>query len=333
MITDATEATLLKPLARLAHECDGLREDNGHDSADLKRLCLGVALEVDAVDGRDGHVDGELDGVIGPGQRLLALHLRGELGEAPLQVLRVTEQISEAAALHEAHPSDELIDCTPMPDVRESEYPEPSKAEIKAQVARESERRARLGVPVAAGGVLYMLSGIILTTTLRGIPTVGVLQGVAPALRGEANPAVSPRAGEVQFQSHHSFGLVAGSLLVALAYAAIVVVLLFVLGATRFRHPQMRPTARWLVLVGGSAVALLSVATQILLAIKTHNFVTGHDFSDHAVEAVTHNSIYTTLAYVTPVAGIALAAGMIMAMLGAVRVGLLPRWVAMVGGV
>ncbi len=214
-----------------------------------------------------------------------------------------------------------------------SEQLEPSKAEIKAQVARESERRARLGVPVAAGGVLYMLSGIILTTTLRGIPTVGVLQGVAPALRGEANPAVSPRAGEVQFQSHHSFGLVAGSVLVALAYAAIVIVLLFLLQATRFRYPQLRPAARWLVLVGGSAVAVLSVATQILLAIKTHNFVTGHDFSDHAVEAVTHNGIYTALAYVTPVAGIALAAGMIMAMLGAVRVGLLPRWVAMVGGV
>jgi len=220
-----------------------------------------------------------------------------------------------------------------MANVHESDYPEPSKAEIKAQVARESERRARLGVPAAAGGVLYLLSGIILTTTLRGIPTVGVLQGVAPALRGEANPLVSPRAGEVRFQSHHSFGLVAGSVLVALAYAAIVLVLLFIFESTRFRQPQLRPAARWLILVGGSAVALLSVATQILLAIKTHNFVTGHDFSDHAVEAVTHNSIYTALAYVTPVAGIALAAGMIMTMLGAVRVGLVPRWVAMVGGV
>lgn len=213
------------------------------------------------------------------------------------------------------------------------ETPERSKAEIKAQVARESERRARLGVPAAAGGVLYLLSGIILTSTLKGIPTVGVLQGVAPALRGVANPAVSPRAGEVRFQSHHSFGLVAGSVLVALAYAAIVLVLLFVLDATRFRQPQTRPTARWLILVGGSAVAVLSVVTQILLAIKTHNFVTGHDFSDHAVEAVTHNGFYTALAYLTPVAGIALAAGMIMTMLAGVRVGLVPRWVAMVGGV
>lgn len=220
-----------------------------------------------------------------------------------------------------------------MPDAPDSEHPEPSKAEIKARVAFEGERRARLGVPTAAGGVLYLLSGIILTATLKGIPTVGVLQGVAPALRGEASPAESPRAAEVRFQSHHSFGLVAGSVLVALAYAAIVLVLLFVLQSIRFRRPQTSGAAYWLILAGGSAVAVLSVITQILLAIKTHDFATGHDFSAHAVEGVTHNGIYTALAYLTPLAGIALAAGMIMTVLGGSRVGLLPRWVAMVGGV
>jgi hypothetical protein len=238
-----------------------------------------------------------------------------------------------------------------MADMRDNESPEqspqpgkaetqpgraemqPSKAEVKAQVALEQERRARLGVPTAAGGVLYLLSGIILTATLKGIPTVGVLQGVAPALRGEVNPPESPRAAEVRFQSHHSFGLVAGSVLVALAYAAIVLVLLFVLQAVRFRRPQTTDTARWLILVGGSGVAAFSVITQVLLAIKTHEFATGHDFSAHAVEAVTHNGIYTTLAYLTPLAGIALAAGMIITVLNGSRTGLLPRWVAMVGGV
>jgi NADH:ubiquinone oxidoreductase subunit 6 (subunit J) len=212
---------------------------------------------------------------------------------------------------------------------------EPSRAEVKAQVAFETERRARLGVPVAAGGVLYLLSGIILTSTLKGIPTVGVLQGLAPALRGEANPAESPRAAEVRFQSHHSFGLLASSVLAALAYGAIVLVLLFLLRSLRFRRPQTGEAARWLALVGGSAVAVLSVITAILLAVKAHHFATGHDFSVHAVEVATMkgNGLFTTLAYLTPLAGIALAAGMIMTVLGGSRVGLLPRWMAMVGGV
>jgi hypothetical protein len=220
-----------------------------------------------------------------------------------------------------------------MPDVREIDGPESSQAEIGQQVARESERRARLGVPAAAGGVLYLLSGIILTSTLKGIPTVGLLQGVAPALRGEANPTVSPRAAEVEFQSHHTFGLIAGSVLVAIAYAALVLVLLFVLQATRFRRPQTNSAARGLILVGGVTVAVLNVITQIFLAIKTHDFATGHDFSNHAVEAVSHNGAFVAMAYLTPLAGICLTAGIIMTMLGSVRVGLLPRWVGMVGGV
>jgi hypothetical protein len=72
-----------------------------------------------------------------------------------------------------------------------------SSSETSAQVARESERRRTLAVPAFAGGVLYLLGGIINTTTLNSVPTVGVLQGLAPALRGEVSPAVSPRAAEV----------------------------------------------------------------------------------------------------------------------------------------
>jgi hypothetical protein len=214
-----------------------------------------------------------------------------------------------------------------------SESPEPDRSQIVAQVAFESARRARLAVPAVAGGVLYLLSGIILSSTLSGIPTVGVLQGVAPALRGEPNPPVSPRAAEIKFQSHHAFGLLAGSVLAAVAFAALVLVLLFLLAATTFRRPETNRIARPLVLAGGLGVAALGILTQVVLAIQTHNFATGHDFSAHAVDAVTHNGVYTTLAIVTPLANIALAAGTIIAMLGAVRVGLLPRWVGMVGGV
>ena len=135
--------------------------------------------------------------------------------------------------------------------------------------------------------MLYLLSGIVISAALAGIPTVGVLQGVAPALRGEPNPPISPRAAEVKFQSHHALDLIAGSVLVAIAYAALVLVLVFLLGATRLRRPETSPVARLLVIVGGATVAVFNLVNQIVLAIDTHNFATGHDFSNHAVEAVT----------------------------------------------
>lgn len=205
--------------------------------------------------------------------------------------------------------------------------------DISRQVNEESARRVRLGVPSVAAGVLYLLSAIIISSILRGSPSVGVLQGLGPALSGEANPAISPRAAEVRFESHQAFGLIAGSVMSSVAIAFLVVILLFLLGATTYRRPQTNRSAKPLIMIGGALIALLSVVNEIVLAIRRHDFATGHDFSNHAVNAITHNTGYDILAIVTPLAGIALVAGMIMTVIGAVRVGLIPRWMAMVGGV
>ena len=208
----------------------------------------------------------------------------------------------------------------------------PSATEIKQQLAREAQLRSRLAVPAFAGGFLYLISAIIISGTLSSAPTVGLLQGLGPALSGVANPAVSPRTPEVKFVSHHAFALIAGSLLAAVAIGALTLVLLVLLDATRFRRPTTWAAARPLLIVGGVAVALVSLGHQIASAIETHNFVTGHDYSNHAVEqALTSGTANTVADYVDLLAGLALAAGMVATMINALRVGLLPRWMAFVG--
>ncbi len=208
----------------------------------------------------------------------------------------------------------------------------PSAGEIREQVAREADRRNRLAVPAFAGGFLYLLSAIIISGTLNGAPTVGLLQGLAPALSGVANPAVSPRTAEVKFISHHAFALIAGSALATIAIGALTLVLLLLLYATRFRRPQTWSAAYPLVLGGGIAVAAVSLGHQVASAIETHNFVVGHDHSNHAVEqALTAGTANTIADYVDLLAGLALAAGMIGTMINALRVGLLPRWMAFLG--
>ncbi|HEY2201496.1 MAG TPA: hypothetical protein VGH56_06385 [Solirubrobacteraceae bacterium] len=208
----------------------------------------------------------------------------------------------------------------------------PSPSEISERVAYESECRRRLSVPAFAGGVVYLLSGIIISSTLNGAPTVGLLQGLEPALSGVANPAVSPRAGEVRFISHHAFPLIAGSLLAALAIAVLTLVLLLLAGATRFRRPGTWGPARMLVTGGGAALAVISVAHQIVTAIETHNFAVGHDFSNHAVDfALTKGTANVVMDYLDLVAGLSLAVGMVVVMVNAMRTGLLTRWVGVLG--
>ncbi len=208
----------------------------------------------------------------------------------------------------------------------------PTANEIRQQLASESERRNKLAVPAFAGGFLYLLSAIIISQTLKGAPTVGLLQGLAPALSGQANPTVSPRAAEVRFISHHAFALIAGSAFAAIAVAALTLILLLVLDATRFRRPQTWSMARPLVLYGGIAVVIVSIGHQVVSAVETHNFVAGHDYSNHAVDqALTKGTANEIVDYVDLLAGLALAAGMIATMVNSLRVGLLPRWMGVLG--
>jgi hypothetical protein len=207
-----------------------------------------------------------------------------------------------------------------------------SATEISRQVERESERRGRLAVPAFAGGMLYLLSAIIIEATLKAAPTVGLLEGLKPVLSGEANPPVSPRTDEVKYISHHALALVAGSALAVIAVLALTLILLLLFDATSFRRPATWSLARPLVLFGGIAFALVSLAHQVVAAIETHNFAVGHDHSTHAVDqALTKSTLNLIVAYVALLAGLALAVGMIAVVLNALRVGLLPRWMGMLG--
>jgi hypothetical protein len=208
----------------------------------------------------------------------------------------------------------------------------PSASEIRQQVEHETERRARLSVPAFAGGVLYLLSAIIISGTLKGAPTVGLLEGLAPALKGEVEPAVSPRATEVKFISHHALSLITGSFMAAIAVGGLTLILLLLLQATRFRRPETWSAAYPLVLYGGIAVAVVSLAHQVVSAIETHSFAVGHDFTSHAVDkALTTGAGNQIAAYLGLISGLALAAGMIGVMINALRVGLIPRWMSILG--
>jgi hypothetical protein len=205
-------------------------------------------------------------------------------------------------------------------------------SEIQQRTAFEAARRARLSVPAVAGGVLYLLSGIILSAALKELPAVGIVQGLEPVLRGQANPVVSPRAAEVRYIDHHAFDLIAGTLLTAIAVVALTVVLLFILDATIFRRPTW-PAARPLVFIGGFGVAILNIVHEVVLVLEAHKFATGGDFTNKAVDKalLTTGSVGIVLGLLGLFAALALAVGMIATMLASMRAGLLPRWLSVLG--
>ncbi len=208
----------------------------------------------------------------------------------------------------------------------------PNAGEIRGQVERESELRSRLAVPTFAGGVLFLLGTIISESVVNGRPTVGLLQGLSPALEGVANPSVSPRANEVKYISHHAFGLIAGSVLTALGIIALTGALLLLLDACRFRRPEMWKPAKFLLIGGGAGFALISILHQVVLALRSHSFAVGHDLTNHAVEqALTNGAANIATEFAALVFWLALLAASFAIMINSQRVGLLPRWVSFLG--
>lgn len=208
----------------------------------------------------------------------------------------------------------------------------PSTEEISEQVAKETAARSRLAVPSFAGGFLYLLSAIVITETINGAPTVGLIEGLTPALSGVANPAVSPRTPWMKFVSHRAAELIGGGVLSGVSLGLLTAILLLLVGAVRFRRPQSWRPAKTLVIGGGVGLVLTSIAHEVVTAIEAHNFSVGHDHSNHAVEqALLTSTANGIVGYVELVAGLFLVAGMIATMVNSLRVGLLPRWMCILG--
>ena len=90
----------------------------------------------------------------------------------------------------------------------------------------------------------------------------------------------------------------------------------------------MRP----LVLVGGVVLAVVNLVHQVVSSIQAHNFAVGHDFSSQAVEqALTKGAFNVGSQYVDLLAALALTAGIIVVSINAIRVGLLTRWLGVIG--
>jgi hypothetical protein len=199
-------------------------------------------------------------------------------------------------------------------------------------VAREQRIRARLGVPVAAGGAVYLLGAIIIYQSLLHLPVVGVLQALTPALEGEAQAPRSPEALEVRYLAGHAFGLIAGAVLEALGLLALFAGLYFLLEATRARSDQASEGTRITLLIGGILTPLILIVQQIVRDVKAHQFIHGHNFSQAAVEAAVSKGAANLLAgYLGLLLPVVLVVGMVLTLVRAARVGLVPRWLRTFG--
>lgn len=107
--------------------------------------------------------------------------------------------------------------------------------------------------------------------------------------------------------------------------------LVYLYGAARHRHAKVQPWLRILAIVGGAAAALSGVGYAILIAVKAHQFVTTGTQTYLEAHNLTSGGALTILQLLGQASALVLAFAFVMIALGAMRVGLLTRFMGYLG--
>jgi Domain of unknown function (DUF4386) len=180
------------------------------------------------------------------------------------------------------------------------------------EIAEERQRGRLAGVAAIAAGVLFPI-GLVWSLSVNGDrPT-------------DNDPA------ELRFAHHHATPLVVSSLIRALAAFLIVAVAVHLYKATRARNPDVNRVVLVTAIVGPIGFALGSVAFEVFYAVISADFA-GREFQTVAAAKDLIESPFRIIAGAISTAGsLAFAFWFVLGSLNAMRVGLLTRFMGIIG--
>lgn len=132
--------------------------------------------------------------------------------------------------------------------------------------------------------------------------------------------------------AHKRFPLdLIGALLNALGLLGVAATLNFLFGAIRARNPVIGRYVRWLAVAGGVVAAIVAVVYAIVIAMKSHDFVTHGSQTYQEAKHLTSSKVLVAVPLIGQAASLVLAIGFVLTALGAMRVGLLTKFMGYLG--
>jgi hypothetical protein len=204
-------------------------------------------------------------------------------------------------------------------------------ADAERQLAVEGAQRVRVAACALTAG-LFFFGGQLWVAVVGGKePTIGILQGLRPALHGLAAAAVDPRTVHEQFLVSHQGPLIASFLISNIGALGMLVPLRYLASAEMARSPAPSRIASQLALFGPILLAVFLPAFEISLIIGAHSYLSHSARDAAAITAATAGGLRVAFQLILTVGTLALAAAFIMISLRAMRVGLLTRLMGIVG--
>jgi hypothetical protein len=199
------------------------------------------------------------------------------------------------------------------------------------QLEAEGARRVAVGAAAVVGGALLFGGALWAAIVEAKSPTVGLLQGLAPALSGHAAASVDPRTAQEHFLISHQLSLIVAFVLSAAAAALMIVPLSYLAQAERVRSATPSAITTYLARYAPLMLALFVPAYEISQIIGAHTYLDGAARTAAAYTSATGGSIRTALLLLGTLGGLAVAATFVLISLRSMRVGLLTRLMGGVG--
>jgi hypothetical protein len=204
-------------------------------------------------------------------------------------------------------------------------------ADPQQQLAWEARWRPRAGMAAVVAG-LFTLAGFMWTAfAFRDLPHSWFAQSLQQALEpGAIGSQPSLRTPEYEFYDGLSFTFIGSSLVRGLAYLAFAYAITFLAVSTRARRPELPKIVVYISLVGAVLLAVAGVLGGIGTVVAVNKFLDGPRTVDAAGDVAT-DSLLLTANLISQLAPLLVAAGLLLISLNAMRVGLLTRFLGILG--
>jgi hypothetical protein len=200
-------------------------------------------------------------------------------------------------------------------------------------LADERRRRIPAAVAAVAAGILSLLSSILAVASDKGFPSVHVIRALREHLVGPQLPPPGLKARQVLYVDGHALKLLVVALVLSLAAVAIGLALTFLYRAAYARRPQVGRAAVVVTIAGTVLVALPGLVKAIALAIDAHQFAGSSTSAQSAGAArdVLGSPVAVAALFLGQLGRLMLGAAFVLVSLKAMSVGLLTRFMGVLG--
>jgi hypothetical protein len=199
-------------------------------------------------------------------------------------------------------------------------------------VAREAVQKPRVGFAALAAAVLAVVAGVLPQSIYTDFPRVYALDALRDAA-GEPIGRAGLRTEQILFIDDHALSLLLVAVCQGISLALIGVLLVFLFDASVVRGATTPRMARMLAIIGAGAGSLAAIVLQIGVMISASDFASSSDHGTAAAHDALRGGVVVAASGIGFVGSLALAAAFVLIALGGMRVGLLTRFLGVLGAI